>query len=89
MEQKRLMLSMCQYLNNSGYPLPEDILPLSKIASDSALIIHMIALMSRLNSSCDDSISKRLSKQFDSIVNVEKEYIPVLLRFLLDKHRLN
>lgn len=58
MEQKNLMLSMCQYLHNNGYPLPENILQLSKMASDSASIIHILTLKSIMNTGRDDSISK-------------------------------
>lgn len=85
MEQKSLMYNLCQYLNNNGYPLPEEVLRLSKSASDSASIIHILTLKSIMNPVHNDSISKRLSNQFSRLVDAEKEYIPILLNCLHDQ----
>ena len=82
MEQKRLMSSMCQYLNSIGYTLPDEVLKLSQSASDSASIIHALTLKAKVKPDYDDSIRKRLVNHFAKIVDTENEYIPLLLNCL-------
>ena len=81
-EQKALMLNMCKYLNSNGYNLSEDILELCKKASDSAQRIHLLALKSYENVKSNRNLSERIRKQFDTLIDCERKYIPMLLKQL-------
>lgn len=82
MEQKYLMVKMCEYLNANEHSLPNDILQLSKEASDSASIIHLLALKANIKSYKDETISNSIRGQFEKLIDNERKYIPELLRCL-------
>lgn len=82
MEQKDLMLKMCEYINANEHCLPDDILQLSKQASDSASIIHLLALKASLKPHRDETISNGIRGQFEKLIDNERKYIPELLRCL-------
>lgn len=81
-EQKALMLSMCNYLNTNGFNLSEDILTLCKEAADYAQRIHLLALKSYANVKSNNTLSERIRKQFDTLIDCERKYIPLLLKRL-------
>lgn len=81
-EQKALMLSMCNYLNTNGYNLSEDILTNCKEAADAAQKIHLLALKSYANVKSNHNLAERIKKQFDILLDCEREYIPMLLKQL-------
>jgi len=82
MEHKSLMVNMCKYLNANGYGLSEDILELCKRASDSAQRIHLLALKSYANVKSNNRLGERIRKQFDTLIDCERKYIPMLLKQL-------
>lgn len=82
MEHKALMVNMCKYLNANGYGLSEDTLELCKKASDSAQRIHLLALKSYANVKSNNTLDKRIRKQFDTLIDCERKYIPMLLKQL-------
>ena len=82
MEHKALMVNMCKYLNANGYGLSEDILELCKKASDSAQRIHLLALKSYANVKSNNILGERIRKQFDTLIDCERKYIPMLLKQL-------
>jgi len=84
MEHKALMVNMCKYLNANEYGLSEDILELCKKASDSAQRIHLLALKSYANVKSNRNLGKRIKKQFDTLIDCERKYIPILLKQLSD-----
>lgn len=81
-EQKALMCNMCKYLNANGYGLSEDILTLCKEAADAAQKIHLLALKSYANVKSNHNLGERIKKQFDILLDCEREYIPMLLKQL-------
>ncbi len=81
-EQKSLMLGMCNYLNSHDYNLSEDILTLCKEATDAAQKIHLFALKSHINAKSNHNLGKRIKKQFDILLDCERKYIPMLLKQL-------
>lgn len=81
-EQKALMLSMCNYLNNNGYNLSESILALCKEAADAAQKIHLLTLKSYANVKSNHNLGERIKKQFDVLLDCERRYIPKLIRRL-------
>lgn len=82
LEQKNLMFNMCQYLVNNGYPLTEDLLQYSKSVTESASIIHMLALKAKVKSDRDYNLSALMKKHFFIIVDSERRYLPELLKCL-------
>lgn len=83
-EQKTLMLNMCKYLNTNGYHLSEAILTLCKEAADAAQKIHLLALKSYANVKSNHNLGERIQKQFDTLIDCERKYIPMLLKQLSD-----
>lgn len=83
-EQKILMFNMCKYLDAHGYSLPEDVLTLSKEAADAAQKIHLLVLKSYANIKSNHILGERVKKQFDTLLDCEEKYIPMLLKRLSD-----
>ena len=81
-EQKALMFNMCNYLNTNGYNLSEDILTLCKESTNAAQKIHLLALKSLMNAKSNHNLGERIKKQFNILLNCEREYIPMLLKQL-------
>lgn len=81
-EHKSLMLNMCKYLISDGYDLSENILIRCEQAFGAAKRIHFLALKSYVNASGNRNIGERIIKQFDILLNCEREYIPILLKQL-------
>lgn len=83
-ELKALMFNMCNYLNTNGYNLSEDILTLCKEAAKAAQKIHLLALKSYANVKSNNTLGDRIRKQFDTLIDCERKYIPLLLEQLSD-----
>ena len=76
------MFNMCNYLNTNGYNLSEDILTLCKESANAAQKIHLLALKSLMNAKSNHNLGERIKKQFNILLNCEREYIPMLLKQL-------
>lgn len=89
MEQKYLMVKMCEYLDANEQSLPDDILQLSKQAADSASIIHLLTLKATIKPYRDEKISSSIRGQFEKLIDNERKYIPELLRCLCSLNSYN